>query len=108
MTVHQPSILQNQPGWPLGVGRRARGTPGQVGWVPRRARKKKRGGPSGRGLIVLMGGVRKAHQNRGFGGHHRPMLSPPGHSVRKGLVVPPAHPWHLESQQPKSLWHNPI
>lgn len=66
------------------------------------------GSPSGRGLIVLMGRVQKAHQKRGFGGHHRPMLSPPGHSVRKGLVVPPAHPWHLESQRPISPWHNPI
>lgn len=36
-----------------------------------KTREKKKGVPGGRGLIVLMGGVQKAHQKRGLGGHHR-------------------------------------
>lgn len=36
-----------------------------------KAREKKKGAPGGRGLIVLMGGVQKAHQKRGLGGHQR-------------------------------------
>lgn len=86
--MHQPSILQNQPGWPRGVGRRRRGTPGQVGWVPGRAREKKKGVPGGRGLIVLLGGAQKAHQKRA-GGHPRPRL------LHQGTVLERARCCHL-------------
>lgn len=45
-----------------------RGHPWAGGWVPGMARRKKRGLPDGRGLIVLMGGVQKARQKRRFEG----------------------------------------
>lgn len=67
ITVHQPSILQKQPGWPQKGYGRGGSTRGQVTGDPKGLEERK-GCSRGRGLIVLMGGVQKARQKRGWGG----------------------------------------
>lgn len=67
VTVYQPSILQNQPGWPQGEG----GERAPLGRWPGAGRgwgRERRGLPYRRGLIVLMGGVQKARQKSGAWG----------------------------------------
>lgn len=80
-----------------------RGHPWAGGWTSRRGGERK-GVPGGRGLIVLIGGVRKARQKRGaWVEQDKAGLSPPGHSVGGGLghSCPP-----LALGEPASPWHN--
>lgn len=101
VAVHQPSYLTK----PAGLATRGREGAPLGRWLgARRGPGRGRGGlPNRRGLIVLLGGVRKARQkSRTRRGQARPVLSPPGHSDGGAQ----RHPWHLENQRPVSPWHD--
>jgi hypothetical protein len=82
-----------------GMGKKRRGHPWAGGWVPGRARGNKRGLPDGRGLIVLMGGVQKARQKRGFGGLIGQCFLHQG-TVLEGAWCPPAQPREPVTHKP--------
>lgn len=98
ITGLQPSILQNQPGWPQGWGDgREEDTPGQVaGCQEGLGERKKRGLPDREGTDCPNGrGAKGTSEEGDLRGQNRSVLSPQGHSVGRGLSATTCAPLAL-------------